>query len=157
MIEHDYLFLEDLFIQHIRNEVTGLVDVKGLPDLQVLEDQTQASPMVYVIYLGDGVLPGPQGHGGMKKVQVVKQYWAFVLSVQTADAVNDGEAARREAGPILGNLMVALQGWKPADDVDPMARAERSAPVVYRDGCFYFPLVFYTTFVFPRQRKWGQN
>jgi hypothetical protein len=153
--ELDYLFLEDLFIERIRNEVTGLADVKGIPDLQVLDDQTQNSPTVYVVYLGDGVVPGPEGQGGLKKVQVTKQYWAVVLSVQTADAGNDGEAARREAGPLLGQLMVALQGWKPANDVDALSRAERQALAAYKNGAFYFPIVFYTTFVFPRQKSWA--
>lgn len=152
--ELDYLFLEDLFIKHIRGQVTGLADVKGLPDLQALEDQAKNTPEAYVIYLGDGVVQGAAGHGGLKKVQVVKQFWAVVLGIQTADATNAGEAARREAGPLLGQLMVALQGAKLADDVEPLARAERQAPVAYDNGTFYFPIVFYTSFVFPRQKKW---
>ena len=156
-LELDYLFLEDLFIQRVRDEVSGLADVKGLPDLQSLDELAMATPSVYVIYLGDGVVPGPAGQGGQKKVQVTKQYWAFVLHVKTADASNQGEAARREAGPLLGKMMVALQGWKPADDVDALCRAERQAPATYRDGDGFFPIIFSTTFVFPRKKPWAPN
>ena len=152
--ELDYLFLEELFIARIRESVPGLADVKGIPDLQLLADQTPASPAAYVVYLGDGVVPGAQGHGGLKKVQLTKQFWAVVLGVQTADAEDSGGAARREAGPLLGKLLKELQGWEPAEDVDALARAPRQATTTWSNGVLYFPIVFYTSFMFPRTKEW---
>ncbi len=152
--ELDYLFLEELFIKRIQESVPGLADVKGIPELQALADQTPATPAAYVVYLGDGIIPDAPGQGGLKKIQLTKQYWAVVLGVQTADAEDSGGAARREAGPLLGKLLTELQGWEPAEDVDALARAPRQATTTYNNGIFYFPLVFYTSFVFPRVKEW---
>lgn len=151
----DYLFLEEIFIQRVREKVPGLAEVKGLPDLQALDEGVIASPSVVVVYLGDGVVPGAAGQGGGKKVQLTKQYWAFVLCINNADASNDGEAARREAGPLIGKMLLALQGWVPADDVDALCRSERTTPAQYVNGLAMFPFVFQTTFVFPRIEPWA--
>lgn len=150
----DYLFLEPLLVERIRAEVPGLAAVSGLPDLSTLDDQSQVSPSVYVIYLGDQVGTGAQAQGGARAIQTVAQHWAAVLTVYYADAQGDGEGARRLAGPLLGRLLKALTGWKPSADVDALARSSQVAQVSYRNGYFYFPLVFTARFVYPRIKSW---
>ncbi|HCF9240803.1 TPA: hypothetical protein NI607_005261 [Pseudomonas aeruginosa] len=150
----DYLFLEPLLIERIRSEVSGLAIVSGLPDLATLDEQSQASPCVYVIYLGDEVGTGADHQGGGRAIQTVVQHWAAVLTVFYADAVNDGEGARREAGPLLGRLLQALTGWSPARDVGALARSPQASPASYSNGYFYFPLVFTARFVYPRIKSW---
>lgn len=153
MSDFDYLFLEEVFIQRIRDKVTGLLFVGGIPDVQVLEDQQQYSPAVYVIYLGDAIGTGAASRGGPgSRVQKVEQHWAFVLALTAADATGTGEQARRQAGPLLGQLIEAITGWQPTPDTAALQRAARQAPVSYSDGYFYYPLVFTTTFMFPRIR-----
>ncbi|MCP8465193.1 hypothetical protein NK553_14670 [Pseudomonas sp. ZM23] len=150
----DYLFLEPLLVERIRAEVPGLASVDGLPDLATLDDQRQATPCVYVIYLGDQIDTGASAQGGSRAVQFVVQHWAAVLTVYYADAQGDGQGARRLAGPLLGRLLKALTGWVPALDVAALARSSQVAQVGYANGYFYFPLVFTARFVYPRSKAW---
>ncbi|HHM6772740.1 TPA: phage tail terminator protein [Pseudomonas aeruginosa] len=150
----DYLFLEQLLVDRIQAEVPGLAGVEGLPDLATLGDQSQASPCVYVIYLGDQIDTGASAQGGSRGVQFVVQHWAAVLTVYYADAQGDGQGARRLAGPLLGRLLKALTGWVPALDVAALARSPQAAQVGYANGYFYFPLVFTARFVYPRIKSW---
>lgn len=150
----DYLFLEPLLVERVRAEVPGLARVGGVPDLAAVADRQQASPAVYLIYLGDELAAGPQAQGGQGRVQTVKQLWAAVLALYCADASGEGEGARREAGPLLGQLLQALTGWTPRADVTPLTRRQGPAEMAYADGYFYYPLVFQASFVFPRMRTW---
>ena len=154
MDEFDYLFLEPLLIERITAQVDGLQLVAGVPDLQTVAENQNYSPAVYVIYLGDEIATGPAGQGGAKKIQTVTQNWAVVLAVYSADANGDGSEARRDAGPLLGKLISAVTGWKPSIDVNPFGRSARQSPVAYNAGYFYYPLVFTTSFVYPRIRTW---
>lgn len=150
----DYLYLEQLIIDRIRNEVDGLVEVAGIPDLASVEAERQKTPAVYVIYLGDDTSTGPQHQGGRGAVQTVTQNWAVVLTVYYADARGTGEGARRLAGPLLGALLRSLSGWVPDGATAPMKRAPQQAPVAYANGYFYYPLVFQASFVYPRIKTW---
>lgn len=155
MDEFDYLFLEELFIDRLKDQVDGLLHVGGLPDLQSVADQEQYSPSVYVIYLGDSISTSSSARGSGLSAQKVIQHWAFVLALNTADPTSYGEQARRLAGPYLGKIIQALTGWQPAQDVETLTRASRQAPVRYENGFFYYPLVFTTGFMFPRRTlKW---
>lgn len=149
--EFDYLFLEDLLTCRIKEQLSELQFVGGLPDLSALDGQPQYSPAVYVIYLGDGISTSPAARGSGRSAQKVTQYWATVLALNTADPTDSGEQARRIAGPYLGKVISALTGWQPAQDVETLARASRQAPVHYANGYFYYPLVFTTAFMFPRR------
>jgi len=155
--EFDYLFLEPLLIDRVINEVSGLVQVSGLPNLQALEDMQQPSPAVYVIYLGDAIRANAGAQGGAKKIQQVEQHWAFVLALSVADGTGDGDAARRMAGPLLGSMINVLTGWRPDDQVAPLARTSRQALAQYHNGFYYYPMIFSTNFTFPRVRSWQPN
>lgn len=150
----DYLFLEPLLVERVRAEVPGLAKVGGVPDLATVAGQQQLSPAVYLIYLGDDLSDGPPAQGGRGQVQTVTQLWAAVLALYCADSNGEGVTARREAGPLLGQLLKALTGWIPRADVAPLTRRQGPAEAAYADGYFYYPLVFQASFVFPRMRTW---
>ncbi len=150
----DYLFLEDLLIARIREQVTGLVTVEGVADLASVDQASIATPAVYVVYLGDVIAQGAHHQGGQRAIQTVTQNWAVVLCVGYADSLGDGYGARRIAGPILGELLKAVTGWTPDAGVQPLARTAQQAPVSYDDGVFYYPLVFQANFVYPRVKSW---
>lgn len=154
MDEFDYLFLGPLIIARITAEVTGLQKIQGAPDLDFVAQEKSYSPSASVIYLGDSVATNAGGQGGERKIQSVQQFWSVVLGVTVADSNGDGEEARAEAGPLLGQLINKLTGWQPSPDTKPLARSARQTPAVYHDGFFYYPLIFSTTFVFPRTRTW---
>lgn len=150
----DYLYLEPLIIERVRESVPGLADVAGIPDLASVDEARQVTPAVYVVYLGDDVGGGAQHQGSRGAIQTVTQNWAVVLSVHYADATGSGEGARKEAGPLLGALLQALSGWLPDGATAPMKRAPQQAPVAYANGYFYYPLVFQASFVYPRNKTW---
>lgn len=154
MVTDDYLFLEPLLIERIKAQVSGLAEVVAVPDLVSLEEDSQSSPSVYLVYLGDEIGSGAAHQGGLRKIQAVTQNWAAVLHVYYADATGRGEGARLEAGPLLGQLLTALTGWIPDGCSTPLARTPKQAPVTYSNGHFYYPLVFATSFVYPRVKTW---
>lgn len=149
--DDDYLFLEDAFIQRIKSEVAGLANVEGMPDLQSLGDQIPQSPAVYVIYLGDAVPQGVTAQGASKAVQKVEQRWGLVLGINVADSTGDGVAARRAAGPLLSQLIMAITGWHPEGIATPITRAPGATPAQYNDGLYFFPVVFSATIYYPKR------
>ncbi|MFT0211829.1 hypothetical protein VQ643_04335 [Pseudomonas sp. F1_0610] len=149
----DYLFLEDLLIARIQQQVPELT-VQGIADLADVDQSALSTPSAFVVYLGDWVPQGASHQGGQKTIQTVTQNWAVVLCVSYGDSAGDGYGARRLAGPYLGQLLATLTGWKPAQDVAPLVRAAQQAPTDYIDGYFYYPLVFQANFVYPRSKPW---
>ena len=151
-MDFDYLFLEALLIDRLKSLMDADVNfIGGLPDLAAMDDQVQHASAVYVIYLGDQLRSTAKQQGAQRAVQMLNQNWAVVIALSVADANNDGEEARRQAGPLIGKLLTTLTGWKPSIDVGPLARSPRPTPPGYTDGFFYYPFVFTAEFMFPRK------
>lgn len=150
----DYLFLEDLLVTRIQEQVAGLAIVEGIADLASVDQASIGTPAVFVVYLGDEIAQGAAHQGGSRAIQTVTQNWAVVLCVSYGDSTGDGYGARRIAGPLLGELLKACTGWTPDAGVKPLSRAALQAPVSYDDGVFYYPLVFQANFVYPRIKTW---
>lgn len=147
---NNYLFLEELLINRVKAEVTGLKTVKGIPELASVAEEAQIVPAVYIIYLGDEIAEGANQQGARMNTQLVTQHWAAVLATNPADTYKTGAIARRQAGQLIAHLLKVLTGWIPAQGCQPMRRAAGRVEGVYINGFYYLPFIFKTAFIFPQ-------
>lgn len=133
----DYLAAGLLLMQRIRDAVPGVVAVLAARDLSRLAESTLQSPSVFVVYDGDR-LGDAAGRGGAR---IVHQRWLVVLAVRNATQTDGGAALTTEAGPLISDLLSALQGWEPSEDHRPLYRV--AAPLPGFSPAFgFYPLAF---------------
>jgi len=138
--------VEAALIAHIGDTVGSLKKVLGAADLAGVQERQQVTPAVHVIYQGDDVPTGQHDRGYFGSPQVVHQRWLVAVAVRNVRGIREGTAMREEAGPILAQVITALEAWQPPAPWRPMKRAP-SPPPWYSNGFGYFPLLFTTEVV----------
>ncbi len=134
----DYLSLSPLIIARIGAAVSGIAAVLPARDLAALNELALQSPSVFVVYDGDALAES----GGRGQAQVVRQRWIVVLAVRNATQGDGGAAQTAQAGPLLSDLISALQGWQPGSpDFRPLTRVSAPRPG-YSPAFAYYPLAF---------------
>lgn len=142
----DYLAAGALIEDRIRDKAPHLKRVEGVGDLTAwLEDEAEFEknisgklPAAFVGYDGD-VLGDMTGEGSD---HVAAQRWLVVLAVGNYRRADTAKGVVSDAGPLLAQLMAALNGWKPAGFTE-LIRQAAPRPG-YRAGVGFFPLVFST-------------
>lgn len=142
----DYLAAGSLIEARIRDKAPGLKRVEGVGDLTAwLEDDAEFEkqisgklPAAFVGYDGD-VLGDMTGEGSD---HVAAQRWLVVLAVGNYRRADTAKGVVSDAGPLLAQLMAALNGWRPAGFTE-LIRQAAPRPG-YRAGVGFFPLVFST-------------
>lgn len=147
----DYLFLQQLLFSRIGEKVSGLTFVGGLPDLLDVAAEQRPSPAVYVSYLGDGAPASSQAQPNGRGLRVVSQYWSVLL----AERKPTDAGQEQKAGRLLSSLIGSLTDWSPSALARPLVRTAQQPAAVYRDGCFYYPLVFELSLIYPQTRPAG--
>lgn len=134
----DYLAAESLIVERLRDQVQDLRAVLSAADLAGVEERSQVTPALHVLYYGDR-LGATQGHNAG---QIVYQQWLVVVSVRNARGQVSGQAARSDAGPIMAQVIGAMLGWQPSVDFRPFGRVTAPRPSYRPGGYAYFPLAF---------------
>ena len=134
------LAIEAELVQRLQQRLAPLrpaVHVLTAADLADVTEEKQLCPAVHVIY--QGYTPTESRADG--RAVRIEQTWLAVVAVRNARAVQSGAAARAEAGALAQQVLLALQGWQPADATKPLQLA--SAPNAgYSAGYQYVPLAF---------------
>lgn len=143
----DYLFLEPLLVERVRETVPDLEAVLTADSFAKLKDKTEFAQAAHVIYVGDEERSGEANQGTMGGAQNVIQLWAVVIAVHYAAPDDSGEGARRMAGPLISQLLRGLSRWTPHVTVAHLKRGRTLQPS-YINGHGYFPFVFRAQFVF---------
>jgi hypothetical protein len=133
----DYLSASNLIIDRIRAAVPGVVSVLPARDLANVVESTLQSPSVFVVYDGDRL----SDTGGRGQAQVIQQRWLVVLAVRNARQADGGAGLAADAGPLITDLLQALQGWQPSPDFRPLIRVASPKPG-YSPAFAYYPLAF---------------
>lgn len=145
----NFLSAEALLVAHIKASLGDMVRFVGtMADMQTLEEQSQRTPAVYVVF--DGYTPG-QVTPENRAVQL-KQRWLVIVTVRNVSSAHTGAAAREDAGEVLMHLFPALQAYKPSAQ---HSRFELAAPppAVYREGFAYIPTAWETSIVSHHNRS----
>lgn len=154
MSAHDYLYLEPLLVERLHGGISGLAEVKGIPDTAALDEETLPSPSLYVQYLGDDIEVGAAHQGGLRRVQTVTQLWSVLLHIHPAPVTEPGGTERQVAGQLLGQVLDLLTGWTPDGCLAPLARIEHDAAMPrYNNEHLYYPLTFQANFIYPRNSR----
>ncbi|WP_212679719.1 phage tail terminator protein [Undibacterium rivi] len=143
----DYLQLEDVLVDRLKTDMTGLRAVMTATDLASVQDARQVAPAAHVIYIGDQIGEGSQSQGSTGASQVVTQHWMVVLVVKFAGTPTTGKGNRKIAGPLITQLLKSLSGWQPPNKSFSTLRRINAPKVGYDNGFAYYPFAFKTTFV----------
>lgn len=128
----DYLELEGMIIQRIKDQAPAFKRVVGMADVEsLLRRQVQDTPACFVVYDGDG---SPSDH------TVEQQYLVVPAARNVADTVG-GADARSEAGPLMSAVLQALRHWRPGKCYrEPVFRGARQPQFV--GGYVTIPMAF---------------
>lgn len=136
---NDFLAAEPLIIQRLKDKVQCALRVDGAPELAAVQEESQVTPAIYVIYYG--YLPGREN--GQQGVREIELRWIVVVCVRNLRDVKTGGGVREDAGPLIYDTMTALMGWRPDNHHTPL-ELEASPPPRIKPGFGYFPMVFKT-------------
>ncbi len=125
-LQDDYLAAEPHLVQ-LLEQVEGIRKVYSSTDLAQMNERSQITPAVHVIYRGDKV--PLQSQGGA--VGHVTQTWTVVLAINLRQ--------KEQAGELLAQLIKALSGV--VTPLGPINRVNAPQPS-FRPGFGYYPLAF---------------
>ncbi len=132
----DYLAAEPLIVARLEDQIPDVTirSTWGMPKFQEAPD---TPPAILLVLEND--TPGEMTIDG--GAQLVHQTWTCVVLV--SDAAN-------EAGPLLSQVIQAMNGWvPPGEQFSPFRRVKSGMTHDYSPSTvLYFPLAFQTSFVF---------
>lgn len=131
--EH-FLALEQILVERLRAALPPHVYVLSAADLAAVSEATQSTPAVHVLYRG-------YRRGEPKpamRVEVV-QDWLTVVAVRNVRNVASGTQVRDAAGPLLTQVVDALDRYQPGAGFGSLTLADAPA-AGYSAGHGYFPL-----------------
>lgn len=126
----DYLAAEPELVALLEG-VEGIRKVYTSADLAEMQERSQVTPAVHLIYQGDRV--PAQAQGGM--LGRVTQTWMVVLAINLRQ--------KEQAGALLATLVQTLSGVHTT--LGPINRVNAPQPS-FRPGFGYYPLQFELTF-----------
>lgn len=134
----DFLGLEPLIIERLKASVPAARAVLAAEDLADVQERSQVAPALHVIYGGYRVAEAAENGRGA----ITEQTWIVVAVVKGAGQRGDAPAAlRASAASLVGQVLAALMGWRPAERMRPLKLANGPRPV-FSGGFAYFPLTF---------------
>lgn len=113
-------------------EIAAIKDVLSGTELSRLQDKAIRSPSCFVVYAGDKAveLISPN----MTKVT---QMWLVVLAVRFA---NEAAKTRQEAGELMSEVMLHLNGFNPLEGAD--LRLQPSPPPDFSNSIGFYPMAY---------------
>lgn len=140
-----YLNAEQLIIQQLKDSVALVPDrsVLSAADLDGVLEAAQLSPALHVVLYDD--VPVSRSHGVSANHQLIDQFWLVVLMIKNVKN-KSGEAARTDAGEMITQIIAGLHHYKMPQPYLKLVRVKAPYRATYRNGFFYFPLMFKTRF-----------
>ena len=141
-INSDYFSIEPLIIQRLKDAaIPGVRAVYSSSELARVDEKSQVTPAVHVLYYGDNVLEGQGNQAEKGKKQKIEQNWMVVVAVNHAAQINPAAEMNQQAGVIISQVLVHLSGWRASPDHGELYRINGPGPD-RRAGFAYYPLVF---------------
>lgn len=129
-----FLALEQILIERLRALLPAHVHVLSAADLAAVTEATQSTPAVHVLYRN--YRPGTPKPAG--RVETT-QDWLTVVAVRNLRSLASGDQVRDAAGPLLAQVVDALDRYQPGAGFGSLALAD-APPAGYSAGHGYFPL-----------------
>lgn len=108
-----------------------------------LEENSQVTPAVAVIYQGYAPVSTPGAMYGAKVQQIEKTFYV-VTSVRNALNTRTSDGARQASAPLVNQILRGLTGWRPKDlpDEGPLQLAPAPGAAFTDAGYAYYPIAF---------------
>lgn len=144
----NWLSLESVLIDRIRDQVKGLAEVGGAWEhdrlLMVQPDEEMAIPAAYVLYGGHVTAVNPKGRG----VRLVDQFWTVRLITRPDPPAKTDSI--QKGGALLSRLILALENWPATPDdlrgigiIEPIEDISSDEdPTLYAGGVVVFQQVY---------------
>lgn len=123
----DYLAAESPIIARLRDKVPGLAHVGGWSEGQTILSGTKGTPAGLVLFTGDKI-PDSQRYAA-----VTEQTWCVYVVVREPSTAATQSAARAQAGPLIAQVIGALQGFVPLQGFQE-CRVAGGVQALYYDG-----------------------
>jgi len=135
-----YLAAETLIVEHLQQNMQTVPAKKVLTaaSLDGVMEETQVTPAVQIIFLDD---QPEEIEKGEFNSQFTNQLWHLIVVVRNVKD-KSGRAARDEAGEIVAEVISLLNGKHFKHPFGRMRRVKSPNRPTYREGFFYFPLLF---------------
>jgi hypothetical protein len=140
------LSAEAIITSQLKNKLSLVRDkhVLTAADMQGVTEQSQPTPSAQVLFYDDTPVTNDKGESGNK--QLVNQYWLVVVVVRNVKD-KSGKSAREDAGPIITEVIKLLHHYDlGGHPFFKLTRVKAPYRATYRNGFFYFPLMFKTRF-----------
>ena len=133
----DFLSAEQLIIDRLNDQLS--ITVLSSSDIAGVKEKEQITPAIHVLF---------GGHRPVKSARkaldiTYQQTWIVVVAVRNVSRINSGQKAREDAGPIMHDVLSALQGWRPSKSHQPL-KPISSIREGYSNGFLYYPCGFET-------------
>lgn len=132
----DFLFLESQIIDRLGERLSPDIHRLTAADLSGVAEGSQPTPAVHVVFDGYRVRDSNNAFAA------ITQQWLTVIAVRNRRGGSTGGGARADAGPIIGEVLSSLLGWRP-DGAKALKIASAPRPG-YVAGFAYFPLSWTT-------------
>ena len=141
-----HLSAETIITDQLKAGVDSIANnrVLNAADMEGMTENSQPAASLQVIFFDEAPVSGKNGVSAHN--QLVDQFWLVVVVVRNVKAAS-GVNARNDAGPIISDVIAALHHFDMGGH--PFMKLVRvKAPVraTYRNGFFYFPMMFKTRF-----------
>ena len=134
--------VEDAIISRLEAKFLGLTPlpkIKHGSDLANIKDKSQGDLTVFVAY--NGISDVKEAAETVRHMGTIENEYMIVVVAKSAKD-NDSRLGTRElADPVLEKTIIALMGWQPLPQKEPL-RLSGSLEPVYQNGFGYFTLVF---------------
>ncbi|MBF0098974.1 MAG: hypothetical protein HQM04_19220 [Magnetococcales bacterium] len=133
----DYFAITPLIVARLRERLCSQITVQSTWGIGRIQETPELLPAVLVLLEADH--PGEINLSGA--AQKIEQVWNCIVVVKDAGT---------EAGPLISQVIQALNGWQPENTLfSPFRRVKSGFHHDYSPSmAFYFPLAFSTSFVF---------
>lgn len=137
-----FLAAEHLIAERLAALLPDDVHVLTAADLDGAAQGSHPTPAVFVVY--DGYTAGDSTPTGSQ--QKLAQRWVVISAARHVGQARSGQAARQEAGQLVGQVIGALQGHRLSPDHSILQMANAPRPI-YRHGLAYLFTAWDTTIV----------
>jgi hypothetical protein len=138
---NDYLAAGTPILTRLKSLVSLVPDTNFFrpATLKDMEEISQPNRAIHVMYAGDAPDNDNAGRG---QAQTVAQRWMVVVAVRHPLAqLQNSQEILNLAGPIISQVLDALQGWAPVEWMRPLSRVP-GPTTGYSTAFAYYPLLF---------------
>lgn len=141
----DLTALEPVLVARLKVQLPKGVHVLTAADLDKVAEASQPVPAVHIVYRGYRPTDARPDGAIVRLIHT----WYAVVATRNVREIRSGQAARAEAGPLAGQVLLALMGFKPEGFAKPLLPVPAPGPG-HSNGFQYMPLAFETETVLKR-------